>query len=219
LVKRAVSRPGPHDVLRAPKRQGVPMVAVFLSWLLVLAGAVFLLRRITSPSGRKVFRPCLEALDQRIVPETRIFIGGLAGGSWQVPGNFQTGSTPGNGDDVVIAAGAAASRADLPGLILNSLTVQANYAHTLTVAADLNVNGTLAQNAGTVDVSTNVHLTANNYTLAGQTLSVAGFLTVNLTLTQSGGTASVLGSGTLTTGTYTLSGGSLTMDGQGTVDG
>src|SRR5262249_25626952 len=109
------------------------MFAVFLSVLLALVGACFLLRRITPSCGRKLFRPNLEGLAERIVPALRTFLGGLGAGEWSIAANWQGGIPAGMGDDVRIVAGNNPSKADIVGLALNSLTVPVGFNNTLTL--------------------------------------------------------------------------------------
>lgn len=129
--------------------------------------------------GSRLFRPRLEALEDRIAPALILWDGGPSaiGTDWHVPANWVDDVLPGPDDDARIGA-------DFSGVTITSsadVTIRS-----MTSAAALRINGGIFAIATTSAIENTLELSAG--TLAGTgTLTVQGFLT------WSGGTMSGLG--------------------------
>ncbi len=141
----------------------------------------------------------LEILEDRLMLST-VHWTNPAGGDWDTPGNWSTGTTlPGPGDDVVI---------DTPGITVTHSSTVDDAIHSLTSQAALSVFG------GSLSIAAASTLTKLN--LGGPnlgTLTGAGNVTVTSTLNWTGGT--MKGAGTTTV----AAGGTLEVSGGCTLDG
>jgi autotransporter-associated beta strand protein len=81
-------------------------------------------RRCVARRRAPVFRPRLEALENRVVPATATWDGGGATSNWSNPGNWVGDVLPAAGDDLVFPAGAArlTNFNNFPNTSFNSLT-------------------------------------------------------------------------------------------------
>jgi RHS repeat-associated protein len=170
-------------------------------------------------------RPGLEILEDRIAPAT-ITWNNAAGGDWDTPGNWSSGTVPANGDDVVINAlnaGASVTHSQNVTDTVNSLTASAPLvlsAGTLSVTGSFSDSSTVTLTGGTLanaQVQSGTTLQAGNYaantlqdvTLAG-TLNVTGethAVIAGAGFTLAGGTININFVSNLSfTGTQTLGG-------------
>jgi hypothetical protein len=131
-------------------------------------------RRRARRSHRPRFRPRLEQLEDLTLLTTTINWTNLAGGSWNVAGNWDLNRVPTNGDDVGI---------NVPG------NVTVTYSTGTTEVNSITSNDVFALSGGTLTVDSTVQVN-NTFTLAGGTL-------VNATVLPGSGGQGVTGSGTL----------------------
>ena len=119
-------------------------VQVRMNWLTQLRRALFP-PRPTPPAARHR-RPCVEALDQRVVPSADIWIAsGTAPVSWDTPAAWSLGAAPRAGDDVLLRTDAQGSGSAPVTLghatpLLNSVTLDGSWAGTLTLQTDGQLN-------------------------------------------------------------------------------
>src|SRR5262245_25042766 len=114
-----------------------------------------------TPPRFRNFRPCLEALEDRLAPATATWIAGS--GNWDNSPNWSrlpVGTIPQSGDDVMINTGAAATISIVSGDNL--------YAHSVTTAS----TDTLSFTGGGLNIG-------GNSTLSGPLTMTAGSLTAN----------------------------------------
>jgi hypothetical protein len=140
------------------------------------------------PAGRNrtaTFRPWLELLEDRAVPATVTWIN-PAGGAWNVPSNWDTGTLPGAADDARIP--------DFPGDITITHSTGTDTIRSLTSQEAVVLSGGSLSIGASGAVSTiNGSFTVSGGTLAlgSTTLNGSGTLTNSATLNVAGSTVNV----------------------------
>jgi hypothetical protein len=126
------------------------------------------------------FRPWLESLEDRIVPDAVSWIN-PAGGAWETASNWSTGTLPGPTDDAVI---------DLPDTFTVTHSFGTTSIHRLLSDKALVLSG----GSFALAAASSTH---NSFIFTGGTLTGGGDLTIDGLMTWSGGTMSGTGSTTI----------------------
>jgi hypothetical protein len=139
-----------------------------------------------SIARRRVLR--LEALEQREVPASNIWIG-ASGGNWSSPTNWSLGHIPQGGDTLVFSPGLGGantnSRADI-SVNVAGITTNVDYTATITVIANRTVSvGGATFNGGTLQLSGN------------SALNATGDITNYASITTTGSLGNTISAGTL----------------------
>src|SRR5437867_1656831 len=136
----------------------------------------------------------LEQLEDRTLPAVVMWTN-PAGGDWDTPGNWSTGSVPGAADDAVInTSGISVTHSTGASDAINSLDSQAAIAlsgGSLSIASASTIN--------------------NSFTLSGGVLNGTGAITVTGSMTWTGGNMNGTGQ-TITNGSLAITANSQTLD-------
>ncbi|OAI45750.1 hypothetical protein AYO44_12490, partial [Planctomycetaceae bacterium SCGC AG-212-F19] len=160
-------------------------------------------------SGPLYFRPCLEALEDRLAPALVMSV--AAGGNWSAPGTWVGGNAPGTSDTVEIVGTATVTLDTGPtfiaGIQIDSGGKLLGTTHTLhiTGTGDASTGNVAWNNLGTFTAGTGTVF------FAGTTDTIAGSTTF-FNLTIMGGTAATLAASINVTGTLAVTAASDSLD-------